>query len=827
MIIKLELENYIPLTVTGIRKISMTLGEVINLLVSLNGSGKSRLLAQMNPLPAENSDFDNGRKYIEILLDKNLYQLLSVTGKQGYHSFKINNGPELNTGGTVTIQKKLVQQHFNLNTNLVKVLTGIKGGDVFSNLSTNRRKDIFMELYPNDVTYAVGVYNKLKAERNNLKGAIKNQRKNLAEESDKLFRLAELEYEGDLQERIDNLEDTIKEGLLISGNLSQYSVDPEKEEVFTQFQQLVKKLTLTQLSMDVKHSPDALKVLIENSKDSILNFTRLKDQNAALLAECECQIAELGEGKVVDPMTFREHLDSVNNEITRTLETVVQQTSIYKQLPYFSTVPINEGLFTITDDFVSYLLRVVDCSTPNLTSAVYQTKCERKEQLLGFISKHEREEENIRHRLKHIQNMDDLVCPECTHTFKQGITKQDVGALEHRLGTIQRELTVWNKELVEVTDLIESEADWYYSMKQLSIYIRENGHVKGLAELIKHYNVGKFKSTLGKDMLINALNTHKELFKATTTLSSLEEEKGVLTNRLELLNKVNEEGLFKKLKEFEELFLFYTEALNNVKVKLDQYTEELNNGIEFSQRLDILTVLKDRVLSIIENECQVNLKQRLDNKLDGMSKEKNQLMRDMIRKASLKTVVEKIEENLTLLERRYEGVTLLMEGLCPNKGLIGRLMADFIKTVCGNMNALIKELWNGTLYIKPCAKENGDLTYKFPVVNGHNSETTDVEDCSDGQCDIINFAFRHVMLKYQGGVLPLVMDEVGVKFDEINRGRFFNYINQYVNSGDCKQLFMISHYVNQYESFKNANLISLKHDGLTIHGQINRNTVIN
>lgn len=826
MIHKLELENYIPLTVVGITKISMNLGEIVNLLISINGAGKSRLLTQMNALPAENSDFINGRKYIEILLNNKLYKLLSVTGKEGYHSFKIDDGPELNTGGTISVQKRLVQQHFKLNPHLAKVLSGIKGGDVLSNLSTNRRKDIFMELYPNDVDYALGVYNKLKAERSNLRGAIKNQMKNLSEETEKLFRLSEMEYEGDLSQKIESLEENIKEGLLISGSLSQYTPNPEKHEVFKRFQSLVKKLTLTSLTSPARYSENALRSLIESNERSVNDFVKLKDHYASLLAECHCQIAELGEGKVIDPVAFKAHLDSVEVELVRTQEELTNLTRQYQALPYFDETPLSEPLYTITDDFVSYLSRVIDCGTANFTSVDYQTLAKEKETLSLSLSKNERAITENNHRLSHIKNMDDVTCPDCTHVFKQGVTQQDVLTLEHHTGVLIKENEVLQKRLLSVTETLELESDWYYGMKQLSTYIRENGHVKGLTDLIRVYNVGKAESTLGRDMLINALNTHKALFKLSQVQLGLEEEKQTLTVRLALLNKVNEEGLFKKATEFEHNLTFYTNAINNAKSDIDEYQTELDTFIEFKNGLMMLGVLQEEVLKTIECESYVALKKVLDDKLNVMGDEKNRLMKDMIRKASLVTVVEKIQENLDRLKRRYTIVTKLMDGLCPNKGLIGKLMTDFIKTVCGNMNAVIKELWNGMLYIKPCSKENGDLTYKFPVVNGHDSETPDIEDCSDGQCDIINFVFRYVMLKYHDCGFPLIMDEIGVKFDEINRNRFFSYINEYVNSGDCKQLFMISHYVNQYESFKQANIIALKYDGLTLHGAVNKNTII-
>jgi hypothetical protein len=70
------------------------------------------------------------------------------------------------------------------------------------------------------------------------------------------------------------------------------------------------------------------------------------------------------------------------------------------------------------------------------------------------------------------------------------------------------------------------------------------------------------------------------------------------------------------------------------------------------------------------------------------------------------------------------------------------------------------------------------------------------------------------------------MDEVGVSFDEIKRGRFFNFIQEYTQGKNPRQLFMVSHYFGQYGILKNPNIIAFKYEGLTMPGEPNRNAVI-
>ena len=82
-------------------------------------------------------------------------------------------------------------------------------------------------------------------------------------------------------------------------------------------------------------------------------------------------------------------------------------------------------------------------------------------------------------------------------------------------------------------------------------------------------------------------------------------------------------------------------------------------------------------------------------------------------------------------------------------------------------------------------------------------------------------------MKYKPNWLPLFMDEVGAFLDEINRTRFFEYIQDIMRNKDHDQLFMISHYVAQHGVFNNPNIIGIRYEGLTVNGKVNVNTTIN
>ncbi|EBV8434180.1 hypothetical protein AVA65_08010 [Salmonella enterica subsp. enterica serovar Minnesota] len=818
MILKLILEHYVPLATSGINKIELNVNHIVNLLISVNGSGKTSILKEMNPLPPDNGNYKSGgRKYIEMMHHQRHYVLDSYTGKSNGHSFKVD-GKELNTGGTLTVQKNLVLQHFNLDANLNKVLSGLKIPDQLAAMSPMRRKEIFMRIYPNNTEYALGVYNKLRDERNSLKGAIKNQVSRYAEENRKLETLSGMTV-GELEDQVKYIEEELKHALLLRGQLENAQMDPELREKFEKFNRLVDTLTL---NVGKQTSLSHEELLREADRiEQMLDFSRKQaDKYLTLINEYTKNMSGLNLSEQ-DPKRFKEQLDIINDELGRLNESVVQHIETLKNYPVFNDGETYEELTVIAEDFISYLHRITLASSPELTSGQYKQWLAEAEQMTNSIRLRKQERQQIAHQLKHMQQADVIECPDCNHKFKQGITPADIARVQQGLVNADNYIESQETALAKLQKQIENDAEWYYSMNQIANFVRENQHVRVLSTLMREYNLGKSPT----EALINGLKLHCERVKLVKRRNALMEEESVLKGRIQILESNNMSQVLEQLRWAENQLADFNHGILLYKEKLGNVNRELEHIRRHEIDMETLVFLKEELYAGFVNRARAELRDTVDNIITTLGPRKDRHLTDIIRTRSLSSVVASIDEDIQRLKKRLTIVETLMDGLCPNKGLIGKLMSDFIQAVCGNMNAIIKEVWNERLLIKPCTKENGDLTYKFPVINGEDSVNPDIVDCSAGESEIINFAFRYVMLQYHTDY-PMFMDEVGVYFDEINRGRFFNFIKNYALSGDCTQMFMISHYVNQYGIFKDANIIALKYDGLTINGEVNKHSVI-
>ena len=821
MLARLILENYIPLLSSGITKIDLDTRSMINLIIAPNGVGKSNVLKEMNMLPAENGNYRSGRKYVEWHKDKKVFKLDSRTGVGNGHSFKIDDGPELNTGGTYSAQKELVYNYFGkADGPLIKVLNGLKVVDRISAMTPNRRKEVILQIYPNDTDYALGVYNKLRTERNDLKSTIKKQIERHTEENRKLTTLNNCGV-NELEWRIKQCDQDLQESLLLRGRLTSAKLDPNLRTKHDRYTFLVDKLVINNLS-GVQHSKEELENAYATA-DGMLN--RYQDRANVLkgqIAENASFLDGLDEF-LKDPTAFQDQAKHIDEDLQRTTLELEKFNNLLDNQPVFSDPDASfAGLEYIVTRFKEYLNRVVIVSDENLTSTAYKQYLLDQEQLGNKLRSLKSNLEQMEHKLKHYEMADTIHCPDCTHTFKVGISPQDINTLKLAIVGLRENIERTTKQSEKLAESIDNDSEWYTTMNQLYNFVRENGNVRVLPELIREYGVGK--GPCGP--LCNLLDVFQCRVGTIAYRQTLMEEKTVVDTRLELISKDNVLDIAANVQNLETELVRVNNFISYYKTRVYLLGEEIKSINNYERELEEIRLLRSELLEAMANKANVGLRELVDTRVAELSGMKDEYMTSIINAKSLTAVVDSITADINRMRIRLNTVSVLMDGLCPSKGIIGKLMGDFINSLCGNINSVLKQIWNTTLYVKPCAKENGDLNYKFPVVTGDDEPTPDISDCSAGESDAIDWAFRFVIAEYVGWPVPLIMDEVGVSFDEIKRGRFFNFIHEYTQGKNPRQLFMVSHYFGQYGILKDPNIIAFKYEGLTLPGEPNKNSVV-
>lgn len=823
MITGIELSGYIPLMTGGVKHIIANTREQVNIIIGYNGSGKSNLVKELNPFPPDSSKFiDGGMKKITLINDEGkTIVCTSVMGKEGYHHFEVD-GVNLNNGCTATAQRMLAEQYFGMNQMCSRILSGLHITEMFNVMSPAKRKDFLMDLYPNDTTYGMNVYTKLKEEFNNLRGALKNQITRYAIEKQTLETLNKIS-ENDLLLKIDALDNEIKEGLYLSGQLAGGVQHGNLQFNHDKLLGIAKRLVTLQIVNPRGMTRNNVKAEIENMEGSVRLYKSKLHYYTNQLAELTQQVS-LQDLKQ-DPKTLERRIALLTQNYTQQLDIKLGLVNVLTEHTTLMEAHTEFGneFVSALEELRDYVLRVSISSTPELTRQQYQGWVERRDMLGNRLTKTKDLLESKQHKLNHYLGTADINCPKCDHHFKVGISDQDIKLLQSEVEGLTKQVEGLTGSISDLDKLIENDRDWFNTMQALYRWLSQQRYtIADLSKLIREYDVGKKEC----DGFINAINNLVRYADVEHRMQMINNEKGLLESHLGLLKQNYIGGVIEKIKSTEESIAWYTNCMRLMNKKLTVNTALLGMMQDYDQLLiqfkEQFSIFKQH----IKEDFQYQLKHEVDKDTHARSNERTQLMSEIIRNKSANSVVESIDKDIVRLKRRIKIVKGLMDGLCPNKGLIGRLMLDFIKTFCGNANAIIKEFCNITLLLKPCNKDNGDLTYRFPVINGQDTEASDISECSNGESEILNWVIRKVGMRYKPKWYPLFMDEVGAFLDEINRTKFFEYIQRIMADKDHEQMFMISHYVAQHGIFHNPNIIALKHEGLTVNGLVNTNTTI-
>lgn len=830
MLTKLILKDYIPLVKKNVTYIELNTNDIFNIILGRNGFGKTSVLRQLTVYPPDNADFlPGGYKESHHVIGKDTYILKSTTGKSSEHHF-IHNGKNLNEGNTLLVQRELVKIHFGITPNINNIITGLDVRDLFTTLSTARRKEFLMAVNPNDTSYALKVFEKLKSNLNAIKGGLKTQRQRLVVEEGRLSQLASMDS-SKLQEEIDLLDDQIKNALIIHGQLQHVEhtdITPLKNEIANIISFLLG------VNVSVKH-PKSILLQQKERCVSTLDYYKTKEVRlSTMLTEMATQLAGHDTNNNLD--SYKSRLDNINKmleENDQRWESIKYKLDSNKEMfhPWVNLDEYGKREFAqITTELIWQIQAVNRAVDPEITSTKYQWVQKNLEETTAERNGVKSKIDELRHTLNHYNKAEAVDCPKCDHQFKLGFEKFNPEQIQGQLTVLDARLTELNASIMKRTDYINDNQGWYESMATLTRYAKNNEEIGPIIlKTVKEYGVGKRDTSVLTD-LIRAMGEYVE----TSDLGlRLREEKESVEKQIAFLESADIETMLKRAEYVERELGSVQRSITRTLKEMRAIDDQLDTIILDIQRRDRLQILTGELEEVLTRNGQYKIKQRVEQAIDELTPRKSQLISNLIRSESLNSVIQSIKDNIADLERREKHTALLMDGLSPVKGLIGYFMNDFLKSVIANMNAIIQPIWTGRLQVLNCSTsssdEDVDLNYQFPVFSGNKDKPNkDVAFCSGGEREIINFAFRIVILRYLGERcgIPLMMDEVGVAFDELHRGRFCAYVAEQLRLDKLPQVFMISHYINQYGVFNNSNVIALNTEGLTVPVKVNQKAII-
>ena len=778
-ITKLILYKNNRLSLLGRDKFTLLPNKYMTILIGIGGVGKSTILAELSPIPADLKEYgDNGYKIIHITHNAHTYILESKDNK---HNFILNTN-NLNKSGTRKQQLILVKEHFNITPHLLEVLLGV---NTFTNMSINERKRWFLEASNIDLTYPLKVYNKLRERASDLKSNIKLLNSKLINE--KTNRLSDKEFSK--YKRDVSMCNKYIEELLISKQIHNHrdvlNINPNTllSGLEYSISKLSKRHTLSNIDIRIN--------TVQTNVDAIKsNLSKLHQELKEIMSVEEI----IKDG---DLSHFKHVLSTTNDEINRI------QSLIYLDIPFKHL----ETTYTLLKEVYPTLSIALDEITPNsIDSETYTTYKNRVTILSLNRDKYVKERDKLVQRDLHLEDSKKHIvkCDNCNSDVHIDYDVKEHVKVKHRLSEVINKLKHIESEYKELTGAI----DIYLINKNKIEYIKNISKRPYLdipiSYLFKEHNVHDYKGNI-LDTLYKVITNIKDWI----PIVSLLENKENYTNKINILNNNLTVNIKNKDSVKDKLF-----KETNIIHSLNQELDILNKDKKLLEEISTLYTKYNTYLTTVNSIHKGKLQEFKNTYINTQINTVKRYLVDIEIKINdskyIDTNISKLQSEITEYTDRLKSVNTLISKLSPTDGIIAKYLNITLNRFISEINLFISKIWSYELKVLPCSLDKHGLTYRFPVSVNGDIPRKDVIKCSSSQQEIINLGFKLTIMKHLNmGEYPLYLDEFGRSFDITHLEEAYRSIDHLIDDESLGQILLISHFQHVYNRFPHAKLVTL------------------
>ena len=808
---KLILKGYKRLFLNRINLIEYIPNKSMQLILGRNASGKSSLLRQLNPLPAnlKQEFYDGGYKYIEIEHHNKNYTLSSGYVSPSKHSFKLDD-KELNDGGTRKVQLDLIKEHFNLTPEIVDILLNHNRLTIMSIVD---RKKWLSELSTVDYTFSISVYNKLRARHRDIIGGIKLIQENIINYENNIIKEEDLNK---LKEDKKILEEYYKHIISLYEH-SVSNVEVDSQEVLSSYNHSLHKILQDIQPGNIEEET--------NKKNKLLLEYDTKTKFIAKTVELITQLEKIPEVK--DVKLLKEKQDEIIKKIDE-----INKIKTIKEIDARTTNRYYTSYTNIFSSITVILNQLQEFEDVRLMSKDEQDKVvELDLKLTNNFSILNKKIELIKTEIEHInkhKTQEHLIeCPQCKHKWFNGYNQTTVDGLIKQQQELENKVKayteIYNKNKA-ILDRITNKNKLIDSFVEI---MKSNLDLKPIWDIIIN-QIDINKSTVYEiSTVFNTMNTELYNVRDLSLLLEERDKNEVILKNYEASKKLESKDKELQIKDLTKLLETTTieknkifETLKQVEVNLNKLKQiqELHNNIKRVLVL-IKTDLKNNVI-LTRNQHLTELSEYVKEEIVKIEQTMNQQLQNNIK-------LEKDKKSLETYKQQEKVLNLMVKELSPTEGLIALSINSFLNVFVQEMNDVLDKIWSFPLELLPCeVSEENDLDYKFRVRVNDDEIIEDVSKLSSSCKEVIDLAFRIVFAKYMHlDEIPLYLDEFGSSFDPKNMSNAYYVIETLANI-DYPQIFIISHFEHVYGSLKNADFNILDSNNIgteTLQNKISNN----
>lgn len=803
---KLILKGYKRFLLSNIDKLEYTPNNSIQIIASRNLAGKSSLLRQLNPLPADiKKEFqEDGYKHIELTHNNNQYVLIN-SNKNNF----ICNGVELNPSGNKKTQLDLVKEHFKITPSIMDVIYNVSR---LTTMSPLERKNWFTEMSSIDYNFSITVYKKLKQRHRDIIGGIKLLQESIIQNELNITTKEELDK---LKENKNTLSNYI-DHLISLYEHKHYDVDDNYKDTLVNNTKILESL----LQKDnIDGNIESIKNTILKNEESIKSLITLITNTAKELEELN-NLKKLGNIEDLEKELF-----NVKNELDNLNKFKLIEDDNYTNI-YNNYVEIYRDLLSNVEELDNYK----DCIeyTEEYVKELMNKKSniEIKIQSLSRITI--LLEKDIEHMKKHKDNpSNNITCEKCNHSWIIGFNPIEYDKLLKDLVLNKETLSKLNIENDKLSKILDKYTKYKDVLSNIKTIMRSKPILLNTWKwLLEKVNINKIAPT----EFIRYLNTINISLSKLVEIDKLKERESLLIKKIEYIKELN--------KTHKDI---HKDKIDNLSNRLEDNIKLKNSLIIENNNLKNSLLIKEKIKSYYElnSSLIINYRKELENEL---ILERNNSLQLLIK--DLKTIMLEIEEKINTSIRLSDTISksklqleeyknkervlnIMCKVLSPDEGLIAKSINGFINTILDEMNTIINSIWTYPLELLTCqVDDNNDLDYKFKVRVNNDHIIEDVSKLSSSGQEIVDLAFRLVFTKYMGlEDVPLFLDEFGSTFDKAHRTSAYSVIDKIIRS-EYKQIFIVSHYDSIYGAFKNIDFNVLDSNNIDLDPSLDVNQVM-
>ena len=787
-----------------IEEISYRPDSPFQVLMGDNGSGKSTLMRLLTAYDPDANEFHKGGA-VRLHLDAEgtKYEVgYDINGSIRY-TFKVD-GVEMNEGGTREVYRSLWAEELGVTQTTIALLTNRYR---LTEMRPPERQALFSTVTGVDMTYGFTVFDKLKRRANGVKGAIKEDKVLLAKLIAQRINDDEVEV---LQSRVEDYRNRANRYLQAYRNDIE-AVDPEEikrllatHKVRTvALRELLKRTVIpvgqsseAEANLELRELEANLTHMTQWRNDLLKQFTELDDMHQRLQAT-------VGSANT----------DEERQELVKTIRDATTQPYYRPEFHYDDPTTALNQLMRILPEWQQLVTEFNGGIAPK--DAIDQCLAleERQRTVLRGIGQVEANIEAQKTHLQHLKSHTDEHCPKCGYSAAgelraNAITKAEatITELSGRLHTgyaLRDEVTAELARLTEyrntVQRILAPEHQYpllanYFATIFAETYLFDNpSHLTGIS-----------------NNLLLDLKAKVAIRKAETRLAEID----AIVRQLQDQQIGSMVALVQQIERTRERYEQYVEGVAKLEVHLANVRATMSAAGAYYQELS-------HVVGYIEHLHEDALRYAIDGMFNNMCiaaytdyDEAAKVIEDQLRNIDqIEARIKGTQDHLAEMERKQEGLAVLMDAMSPATGLLAKCAIRPVEHFINQMNLIIERVWTHELKMLPYKpRDHVRMDYVFPMsVAGRDTLVPDINRASDGQAEIINFAFIIVALMRIGNRgIPLMLDETDRPLQPEHKENLMVFLREMVESGWFSQIFVISHHVSAYSALPQADIIELR-----------------